>query len=80
MKKGKKKRLSRNERLSTYIGIIHRVSAITVSVPSRTTVPPPSLSPPTPLSHTPLTFLASASTQYYSCTSIVSERTHRGLR
>ena len=46
MKKGKKKRLSRNERLSTYIGIIHRVSAITVSVPSRTTVPPPILISP----------------------------------
>ena len=50
MKKGKKKRLSRNERVSAYIGI-HRVSAITVSVPSRTTVPPPSLSLHT---HTPL--------------------------
>ena len=77
MKKGKKKRLSRNERLSTYIGIIHRVSAITVSVPSCITLPPPH---PCLSTHTHLTFLASASTQYYSCTSIVSERTHRGLR
>ena len=80
MKKGKKKRLSRNERLSTYIGIIHRVSAITVSVPSCTTLPPSHPCLPPHLSHTLLAFLASASTHYYSCTSIVSERTHRGLR